>query len=198
VSRRQPRYVVVASSGAVHSPTGRLVSDLHSDPYGTLKHLDELAFRAATRDAGGVCVIPRVFSVAGARMTKPAHYALGSMIGMAMAGGPIKVHAKGNVFRSYCGVDEVVALSLWTALSGRDAVFDTGGTTVEIGDLACLVAQEHGLNAEVVQRTWDPDVAPDRYVGDGRQMDDLATEAGLSLRSLSALVRETSAWLTGA
>ena len=68
---------------------------------------------------------------------------------------------------------------------------------MEIGDLAYLVAQEHGLNADVVERTWDPDLAPDRYVGDGRQMDDLAAEAGLSLRPLPALVRETSAWLTG-
>lgn len=197
IAKHKPRHVVVASSGAVHSPTGRLVSDLYSDPYGTLKHVDELAFQAAAKDAGGVCVIPRVFSVAGARMTKPGLYALGSMIEMAAASGPIEVRARGQVFRSYCGVDEVVALALWTALSGRDAVFDTCGTPVEIGDLAYLVAQEQGLNAEVVQRTWDPDVAPDRYVGDGRQMEDLAAEAGLSLRSLSALVRETSAWLKG-
>ena len=151
---------MVASSGAVHSSTGRLVSDLRSDPYGTLKHVDELAFRAATRDAGGVCVIPRVFSVAGARMTKPGLYALGSMIEMATVGGPIEVRARGPVFRSYCGVDEVVALALWAALSGRDAVFDTCGTVVEIGDLAHLVAQVHGLDVDVVRRTWDPDVVP--------------------------------------
>jgi nucleoside-diphosphate-sugar epimerase len=198
LAKHKPRHVVVASSGAVHSPTGRLVSHLRSDPYGTLKHLDELVFRAATRDAGGVCVIPRVFSVAGARMTKPGLYALGSMIGMAAAGGPIEVHAKGGVFRSYCGVDEVVALSLWTALSGRNAVFDTCGTVVEIGDLAELVAQEHGLDAHDVRRTWDPGVAADRYVGDGQLMEELAAQAGLSLRSLPALVRETSAWLKGA
>ena len=198
IAKHRPRHVVVASSGAVHSSVGRLVSDLPSDPYGTLKHMDELVFRAATRDVGGVCVIPRVFSVAGERMTKPGLYALGSMIGMAAVGGPIEVRAQGPVLRSYCGVDEVVALALWVALSGRDAVFDTCGTVVEIGDLAHLVAQVQGLDVDVVQRTWDPDVVPDRYVGDGRVMEELATEAGLSLRSLPALVRETSAWLTGA
>ena len=197
IAKHKPRQVVVASSGAVHSSTGRLVSDLPSDPYGTLKHVDELAFRAATRDVGGVCVIPRVFSVAGARMTKPGLYALGSMIGMAMVGGPIEVSARGPVFRSYCGVDEVVALALWAALSGRDVVFDTCGTVVEMGDLAHLVAQVHGLDVDVVRRTWDPDVVPDRYVGDGRLMEELAVAAGLSLRSLPDLVRETSAWLTG-
>lgn len=195
IAKHKPRHVVAMSSGAVYSSTGGLVSDLNADPYATLKHVDELAFRAASRDAGSDCVIPRVFSVAGARMTKPGLYALGSMIGMANLGGPIEVRARGPVFRSYCGVDEVVALSLWAALSGRDGVFDTCGTVVEIGDLARLVAQVHGLDVDVVRRTWDPDVILDRYVGDGRLMEELATEAGLSLERLPALVRETSAWL---
>jgi nucleoside-diphosphate-sugar epimerase len=197
ISRHKPHAVVVISSGAVYSSAGALVSDLRADPYGVLKHVDELAFRAATRDVGGVCVIPRVFSVAGARMTKPALYALGSLIAMAIAGGPIQVRALGPVFRSYCGVDEVLALAMWAALSGRDLVFDTCGTVVEVEELARVVAQEHGLDVDVVRRTWDPDVAPDRYVGNGGPMEALAAEAGLPLRPLPDLVRETSAWLTG-
>jgi nucleoside-diphosphate-sugar epimerase len=203
IAAHRPRHVVVMSSGAVHSPTGAvhssaggLVCDLRADPYGTLKHLDELAFRAATRDVGGVCVIPRVFSVAGARMTKPELYALGSMIGMATAGGPVEVRARGPVFRSYCGVDDVVALALWAALSGRDLVFDTGGAVVEVGELAALVAEVHGLGPGDVRRTWDPGVGADRYVGDGRLMQALAGEAGLTLRPLPALVGETSKWLS--
>ena len=196
IAKHKPRHVVVASSGAVHSSTGRLVSDLRSDPYGTLKHIDELAFRAATQDAGGACVIPRVFSVAGAHMTKPGLYALGSMIEMAAKGGPIEVRARGPVFRSYCGVDEVVALSLWAALSGHEAVFDTCGTAVEMGDLARLVAKAHGLDDYAVRRTWDPDEVPDRYVGEGRMMQALAAESGLSLSPLSVLIRQTSDWLT--
>jgi len=155
-----------------------------------------VALAAATRQAGGVCVIPRVFSVAGARMSKPELYALGSMIGMASAGGPIEVRAQGPVFRSYCGVDEVVALALWAALSGRDLVFDTCGTVVEMGGLAALVAQVHGLEGDAVRRSWDTDVRSDRYVGDGRLMKDLAGEAGLPLKTLAALVGETSDWLT--
>lgn len=195
ISRHRPRHLVVASSGAVHSSTGDLVSDLRGDPYGTLKHMDELAFRAASREVGSTCVIPRVFSVAGTRITKPALYALGSMVGMATTGGPIEVHARGPVFRSYCGVDEVVALSLWAALTGRDCVFDTCGTIVEMGDLARVVAQVHDLDAEVIRRSWDPDGVTDRYVGDGQVMEALAAEAGLSLQPLAALVRETSEWL---
>jgi nucleoside-diphosphate-sugar epimerase len=205
IARHRPRHVVSLSSGAVYSDTSAsgappadaaLVSDVRADPYGALKALDELVFRAATHDAGGVCVIPRVFNVAGPRMTKPGLYALGSMIEMAAAGGPLQVRSRGPVFRSYCGVDEVVALALWAALRGRDLVFDTSGTVVEIGELARVVARLHGLGSDDVRRTWDPHVTADHYVGDGGQMDALAVAAGLDLRPLSELVRETSSWLT--
>lgn len=198
IETHRPRHVVVASSGAVRSSTGRYVSDLRADPYGTLKHIDELAFQAAVRRVGGTCVIPRVFSVAGPRMTKPSLYALGSMIQMAAAGGPVAVQARGPVYRSYCGVDEVVALALWLAHKGRDTVFDSGGTVVEMGDLAQVVAQVHGLAPDAVERTWDPSAPAERYVGDGRAMEGLAAEAGMALRPLPDLVRQTSAWLNGA
>jgi len=99
------------------------------------------------------------------------------------------------VYRAYCGADEVVALALWAAYAGRDIVFDSCGTVVEMGELAEVVAHAHGLDPDVVRRTWDPAVPAERYVGDGRLMQSLAAEAGLPLRSLADLVGETSAWL---
>jgi UDP-glucuronate decarboxylase len=194
-SHRNTSHPDTSGRGAPRSAAA-LVSDVRVDPYGTLKNLDELVFRAATRDAGGACVIPRVFSVAGPRMTKPGLFALGSLIEMAAVGGPIEVRSRGRVFRSYCGVEEVLALALWAALRRRDLVFDTSGTVVEIGELARLVAHQHGLGSDVVRRSWDPKVTADRYVGDGTQMDALAAEARLDLQPLSELVRETSSWLT--
>lgn len=198
IAKHRPRHVVAMSSGAVHSWRGDRVGDLNADPYGALKYLEELALRAATRDVGGVCVIPRVYSAAGARMKRPGLYALGSMISMAMAGGPIEVRATGPVFRSYCGIEEVLAIALWAALSGREGVFDTCGTVLEMGQLARLVAEVHGLEPDDIERTWDPALPAERYVGDGQLMEELATEAGLCLSSLPALVRQTSVWLKGA
>ena len=195
VARHRPRSVVVASSGAVYGPGGSFSSALQRDPYGALKRLDELAFRQATRDVGGTCVVPRIFSVAGPRMTKPEAYALGSMIRMAVTGGPIEVRARGRVVRSYCGVDEVVALAVWAAITGRDGEFDSSGTVVEMSDLARVVASVHGLGDRDVVRERDAGVAEDVYVGDPAQMPELAASAGMRLQSLESLVRSTSAWL---
>ncbi|WP_449385577.1 NAD-dependent epimerase/dehydratase family protein [Cellulomonas soli] len=196
VAAHRPRGVVVASSGAVYGAGPRLVADVDGDPYGALKRIDELAFAAACSEVGATCVVPRVFSVAGARMTKPEKYALGSLIGMARAGEPLRVRATLPVVRSYCGVDEVVALSLWAGAQGRPLVFDSGGAPVEVGELAGVVAAVHGRDDEPV-RDWDPDATPDRYVGDPSAMTALADAAGLQLRSLPALVRETARWLSG-
>ena len=192
VAEHRPRHVVVTSSGAARAAAGGWQTDLAHAPYGALKRLDELAFRAAVRDVGGCCVVPRVFSVGGSRLARPDVFALASMIEMARAGGPIVVHARGPVVRTYSGVDEVIALGLWAAGSGTEIAFDTCGAPTEIGELAHVVARVHGLGPDAVQRTWEPGARADRYVGDGEVMIDLATRAGLRLRPLDELVRASS------
>jgi len=195
IAVHRPKAVVMTSSGAVYGgASGRLAANL-SDPYGALKRLDELSFRSAVRDVGGTCVIPRVFSVAGPRMTKPELYAMGSMIAMAAAGGPIVVQADRPVYRSYCGVDEVVALAFWAATHGGDLVFDSGGLVVEMGALAQAVARVHGLDEASVERTWDPAAPRSRYVGDPTSMEAIAMNAGLPLASLDDLIARTAQWL---
>jgi len=129
-------------------------------------------------------------------MNKPSAFALGSMIQMAARGGPITVRAAGPVYRAYCGVDEVVALSLLSVLRGEDDVFDTGGVEVEIGELAHLVAREYALGDHSVERRLDSGASAHRYVGDGRRMAQIAAREGVALRTLPDLIRETSRGLS--
>lgn len=192
ISAHRPRHVVVSSSGAARVPSGTWDQDVGEHPYGRLKRLDELAMRAATREVGGTCVIPRVFSVGGTRTARPDVFALAGMLAMARAGGPIEVLARRPVYRTYCGVDEIVALSVWAALSGEDTTFDTCGRVVEVGELAQIVARAHGLGPEAIRRTWDARAQPDSYVGDGQTMELLAARAKLHLRPLDELVRASA------
>lgn len=197
VRQARPKGLVVSSSGAVYDRNRRLTTDLAANPYGALKHLDEVALRAAVHEVGGATAVARVFSVAGAHITKPGAYALGSMIAMARQGGPVQVRAEGRVVRSYDAVDEVVALALWAVLSGDSVTFDSGGEAVEVERLAQLVAQVHDLPAEAVQRAFDPTVPEDRYVGDPGPGLELARRAGLVRRPLERLIAETSEWMSG-
>lgn len=195
VASHRPRSIVFASSGTVYNHDRTLTTDLRGNPYGTLKHIDELALRAAASDAGAATVIPRIFSLAGAGMTKPDHYALGSLITMARSSRRLVVRSGSPVVRSYAGVDEVVSLSLWLALREQSAVFDTAGHRVEIGDLAALVADQHGLDRDVIERSPATGERDDVYVGDPTNWSRLSSLAGIAEASLDELIQQTSEWL---
>ena len=198
VARHKPRGVAVASSGAVYALDGSLDTDLKYNPYGVLKHLDELAFRSACDDVDAGFVVPRIFSVAGSGITKAEKYALGSLIAMAQAGGPLDVRATGQVVRSYADVRDVAAVTLGLCLSGDSATFDTGGEVLEVGELAHVVARVHGLPTSAVRRDLDPDAAPDRYVGDPTAWGALIRRFGIRPTGIDALVEATAASMTRA
>lgn len=183
--------VLVASSGAAERP------DLRANPYGTLKALDELAFAEACRRAGAACVVPRVFAAAGPHISGP--YALADLIAQARAGRPVEVSARGDVVRSYAGVEEVVAVAVGALLDGSDAAFDTAGEIeVEVEELARLVLRVLGREDLGVLRVRDPAAPANRYVGDGARFHALAREHGVTLRDLPALVAATAAGLSPA
>jgi nucleoside-diphosphate-sugar epimerase len=177
------------SSGAVYGDAGAR----GDHPYAGLKLEAERTLRAAAADVGAACVVPRIFSVGGPRLPRGGVYALADMLDMAAEGGPITVRAGHGVHRSYCGADEVVALAVWAAAAGRSLVFDTCGEDVELGDLAQRVAGAHHLGPDVVVRGPADGRPDDVYVGDGRVMRSLAGAAGLRLRSLDELIRESVA-----
>lgn len=192
VRNHRPRHIVMASSGAVHVPSGGYAQDVTGEPYGALKRIDELSFRAAADEVAATLVTPRVFSVAGPRMTKPEKYALGDMLTAARAERPVVVRADRLVYRSYCGVDDVVAVCLWAALTGRTMTFDTGGEIVEMADLARAVVEATGTKSAIVRPRLDASAPPDRYVGEGQVWTDTAEAAGLRARSLTDLISATS------
>lgn len=176
---------------SVYERDGSLAHDLSGNPYGALKVLDELAFAHAAEQAGAGWAVPRVFAVAGPGITKPEMYAIGSMIAMARRGGPIEIQASRPTYRSYCGVDEVVALSLWSARRSV-GIFDTHGRVVEMADLAEAVSRVVGDGCPVIRERLDSQLDADRYVGDPSRFAELVAESGLRLASLDDLVAATA------
>ncbi|HEY3548217.1 MAG TPA: NAD(P)-dependent oxidoreductase [Propionicimonas sp.] len=185
VHAHRPAWLVVASSGAVYGAAG--ASGAH--PYVDLKREAEQLLQATAAEVGTACVVPRIFSLAGPRLPRGGMYALGDMLEMAAAGGPITIRAGHEVHRAYSGADEVVALAVSAAARGQSLVFDTSGEDVELGDLAARVARAYGLGGDAVRRGPVDGRGADVYVGEGGAMRALADEAGLTLSSLDDLIR---------
>lgn len=178
----------VTSSGAARRP------DLAANPYGALKALDELAFPEACRRAGAACVVARVFNVAGAHMTHAGVYALGDLLARAQRGEPLEIAARGDVVRSYVGVEEVVLVALGELMESRSSSFETAGPeAVEVEELARRVRRVVGRDGLAVVRDRDPAVVPDVYVGDGGRFGELAARHGVALRGLDELIAAAAA-----
>ena len=126
IARHRPA-VAYASSGAVYNADRTLTTDLDANPYGTLKHLDELALRRASADAGRSTAIARVFNVAGPYLVKPRGFALSDLVLQARERDELEIRARHPVLRSYADVDDLARLLLALLDAGEDAVFDTAG-----------------------------------------------------------------------
>ncbi len=191
-----PEAFLYTSSGAAYGRRrdGRLDTNLAENPYGVLKHLDELAFRQACRDQSTRSVVVRVFAVSGPHINKPEVYALADLLQQALTQDRLVVRATRPVWRSYTAVRDVVALSLAALVDPeqRDLVLETGGVRTEVGELADRVRRLVDRPDLPVHRQLDPDAPADEYVGDGRRMEELAALYGVDLTDLDDQIRATA------
>lgn len=196
IARQRPGAVVVASSGAVYGPDRGLVHDLAAAPYGVLKRLDELTLRRAAADAGGRCLVLRVFNVSGPWIRKPEAFAIADLLRQAHAGDAIHIRADRPVLRSYVDVEDLAGVALgWAAdpSAGDDVVVDTAGErVVEMDDIARAARVVVGRPDLPIVRHWDPAAAPSSYVGDGEGFRRLAAQVGAPLRDFTAQVARTA------
>lgn len=195
VEGRGVRGLLYTSSGAVYGDRRRLTTD-PAEPYGFLKHLDELALRQACRDAAARSFVCRVFATSGPHMTKTERYALGDLIAQVRRGGPVEVRAQRPVIRAYTAIADLVGVGLSSLLDPDlpdDLVIDSGGEPVEVGDLARRIARALDRPDLVPRRRWDPDAAADVYVGDPSELDRLCDRFGLMRQTLEEQIRATAA-----
>jgi UDP-glucuronate decarboxylase len=190
--------VVVLSSGAVY-----LGDDLEANPYGVLKARDEEVFMNLANELANSTnirlVIPRLFNLAGPFLNKPDRYVLGSVIEDVLRGGPIRLSAARPVFRSYVHVADLVDLCFAILLGDGpvpDGPLDTAGEReVEVGELAEIVARTLGRPDIPIERPPIDPTNPDRYVGDGTMMHNLARDFGLKLKDLVQQIEDTARFM---
>lgn len=159
--------IFVASSGAAYraddpraSPAMRL--------YGALKREQEQMFATWADRQRKRAVIARIFNLSGPHINKQESYALASFIRDALGGRSISIRSPHRVIRSYVAVRELMSLTFALLDDGQEGVtrFDTGGESIEMQDIAELVAGQ--LGSVSIDRPPLDETTLDRYVGDDR------------------------------
>ncbi len=200
IERLRPLAMFLTSSGAVYGPGRSIETDMSRNPYGVMKHRDELAFGETCRACRTRLVVARIFNLAGEYINKLSSYALASFIVDALADRPIAIHARRKVERSYVHVGDVVSLALAALLEEGVAPepFDTAGErVVEVGELARLVREVCGRpDLEIPRPGLDDSQPADRYVGDPAAMRAIGARNGLVFEDLKRQVMRTGEYLS--
>jgi len=193
------RALVHTSSGAAIDTGGRPGPSMVAEPYGFLKRSEELLFQDACARRAITCVTCRVWSVSGPHVVEPAKYAFSELIQQARSGSDVVVRSPHRVYRRYVDAGELMDVAFRLALAGRSTVFDSGGTYIEVGELAALILEEIGAPGRRVRREEGADAQPDDdYSADDSFFLELAGEMGVEVSSLSSQIRNTAAGLGSA
>jgi nucleoside-diphosphate-sugar epimerase len=189
--------VFVASSGAAYSADDP-AADQALRLYGQLKCDDEVAFSSWAQAGGKRAVICRIFNVSGPYISQGKPYALLDFIRCMIERRAIVVRAPRKVERGYVAIREMMSLVFALLLDDGDGEgdgvvkFDTGGDTIELHELANVVASIHLVP---VERAAISEPIANHYVGDNATYTALLARHQIERVSLHDQVRETYAYL---
>ncbi|WP_109806481.1 NAD-dependent epimerase/dehydratase family protein [Sphingosinithalassobacter portus] len=188
------RLFLASSGAAAHA------ADVQADAalrlYGALKAEDEARFGDWARAGEDRrAVIARIFNLSGPFINKHQTYALASFIRDALAHRPIEVRAPVRVVRSYVALRELLSLVLVKLMAEQCAAvtrFDSGGTPVELGEVAVEVASRFGTR---VARQPLGDGQANIYAGDGDGYARLLERYGITPVPFPDQIAETASFL---
>jgi nucleoside-diphosphate-sugar epimerase len=187
VNATNPRDIILISSGVV---SNYLEGKQALDPYTEIKLLEEKLFNEYAKQNNSRLIILRLWGATGELMTEPLKYAIGNLIFQAETSNKIIINSRNEVFRKYSDATQIFEVLLHALELNYSGTLNSGGTVVEIGLLAELIAKLYGKPIEIV-RTLEKGISPDDYVPTDSKFNDLASKVGIDLLSLEDQIRLT-------
>jgi nucleoside-diphosphate-sugar epimerase len=171
----KPRSVISISSGAVYDAPKftRLADSLEFNPYGFLKIEEEKRLEQACVDSHANLVINRLWGLSGQDIQNTQPYALADFIHKAKMNKDIDIKSRNRVWRRYVDARELMALCLEVANRGDNAIFNSGGPLIEIGELAKLVVQSLGSTSKITRDIADVSDNPNTYYPQDQSYEEL-------------------------
>jgi dTDP-glucose 4,6-dehydratase len=207
VKLRGIRKFLFTSSGAIYGPQPVAVDRIREDAriapdhllpasaYGEAKRLSEALVSASNLSGSHEGKIARCFAFVGPRLPLDANYAIGNLIGDALAGRELRISGDGTPLRSYLYAADLTAW-LWTLLfkGAPGEAYNVGsGKFLSIRQLAELVRSEVAPEACIkVAGLPLSSAPPSRYVPDNEKA---CRELGVAeWIDLPEAIRRTADW----
>lgn len=188
----RPKWVALVSSGAVYSKESgftELEVSLEKNPYGFLKLEEERLLKEITAEIGANLAIGRLWGATGRDLPPNPKYAVSDFISSALTSRTIKINSQHKVYRRYCDASEFMNVLVSSAMKHTYSLFNSGGTIVELADLASEIASQIG-GCEI-SRNLQPQASPDCYYPKDNSYENLALSHGISILNLKDQISKT-------
>ena len=189
IERDKPKWVVVVSSGAIiDRATLEIENNVVRNPYGFCKRIEEALIAESARKVGANIVIGRLWGGTGLYMPVKRAYAISDFIESAKESGAIRINSGGEVIRRYCDAGDFMEVLVRSAIQGDTTTLDSGGSIIEVGELAKLISARLG---EISISRSEVPTAVDDYYPRGSEFEELAKSVGVQLHGIDEQVLRT-------
>jgi UDP-glucuronate decarboxylase len=180
------------SSGAA---LGNNTDDKYLDPYGYLKQFEERVYADECTRNGKNYLGLRIWSTTGRYIKTGGVFAIESFITQALSSKSIRIESSGEVTRSYADANEIMLAGLLGMLTNYQGMFNSGGTEVEIGELARQIAAMAPTNDVGVVRSSALFSSPDVYRSIEPSIEQILKDHDLHYSSLQEQIKNTMEYL---
>ena len=189
IERDKPKWVVVVSSGAIiDRATLEIENNVVRNPYGFCKRIEEALIAESARKVGANIVIGRLWGGTGLYMPVKRAYAISDFIESAKESGAIRINSGGDVIRRYCDAGDFMEVLVRSAIQGDTTTLDSGGSIIEVGELAKLISARLG---EISISRSEVPTAVDDYYPRGSEFEELAKSVSVQLHGIDEQVLRT-------
>lgn len=189
ISLNKPDKCVIFSSGMVNPELDILPRSEAYRIYSQLKMEEENAISDACRKSKTNLVICRLFSASGRHIVEPNRFALGNFILQATQNSKIEVKSKFPIYRRYVDMAQLIEICVKLSDKYNLVEFESGGTLVEISQLAKMIGKEFRCEVHTSQNI-DSEKC-DNYYSGSHKMEEYANLLRVDILSLEQQIKET-------
>ena len=147
------------------------------------KIFEEAEFEKASKEINANLIILRMWAATGADMTEPDKYGIGNLLIQARRSPSIRIQSPTQVFRRYADASQQLEICIRLAVQGVSETLNSGGTLLEIRDLASTIISKYCPGKKLVH-TINVESLPDDYFWPGQTFEEYAKCVNVNLYNI--------------